>query len=205
MQPAASNWTVAKRVSLGMLLSVIQVTYSYAYHDSSELLGTLASQPSFRDKLHMSLFYANSAVPLVGSEPQIKLLCTACSICLLALQLKNDNEGTLATSDPLATLIIGKGSAKTRGLRESTTLRSPGEHLADETSISSLSVALSIALQALAVCRSGIVPVYALLGAAGNFAGSDTAQDIVLNVSPQGPEPRLFACVVERPAIDSLW
>ena len=94
-------------LQLGLLLS-IQILYSFGYWDASTLQMGVSTLPAFMDTMDLSLLYSTSV--LEGSNLTIvNLLCSLCSLALLALLMKNDNEGTLLTTQPLQLLLLGDG------------------------------------------------------------------------------------------------
>jgi hypothetical protein len=124
----------------------------------------------------MSFFYANSRMSLFdGTQIEaVKGIPSLMALVLLVLQFKNDTEGTLLTTCPLAHLIFCRSTAF---------CDNEGD-LAQRGTFATLAVAcVCTFLQTVYWCRAMVVPVYAGLGAAGNFAGASTAQDIILCVA----------------------
>ena len=174
---------IACLCQLALLLS-IQTLYSFGYYDASSLSMGIKTLPLFMDSLHISLFYSTSVVS--GTQlPLVNLLCSLCSLALLALLMKNDNEGTLLTTPPLQLLLLGDGEhllneAERNSRRETSSIKGTGGGL-KSIATRVFHVILCLLLHALMWCRALLMPMYAAFGAAGNFAGSSSAQDIVLN------------------------
>ena len=171
-------------LQLGLLLS-IQILYSFGYWDASTLQMGISTLPAFMDDIDLSLLYSTSV--LEGSNlTLVNLLCSLCSLALLALVIKNDNEGTLLTTQPLQLLLLGDGDhllSKSERLGRMSSSQEEGRGWMRRIG----RVALVLALQSLGLCRALLLPLYAAFGAAGNFAGSSNAQDIVLVRSTHGP------------------
>ena len=70
----------------------VQLMYAYAFFDASLLMTFLREYSGFADPIHLTLLYADTTNP-VTHTPNALLMCSCISILLLALQLKNDNNG----------------------------------------------------------------------------------------------------------------
>lgn len=173
-------------LQLGLLLS-IQILYSFGYWDASTLQMGVSTLPAFMDTMDLSLLYSTSV--LEGSNlTLVNLLCSLCSLALLALLMKNDNEGTLLTTQPLQLLLLGDGDHVLSETEQRGRMGSPQEEGRGRMRRIGRA-ALVLGLQTLTLCRALLLPLYAAFGAAGNFAGSSNAQDIVLVRSTQAPKP----------------
>jgi hypothetical protein len=151
-----------------------QVILTFGYFDSSLLAGVTNDLPAFGDPVPIPIFYAHSVLPNTAL-PLINCMCSVASMGLLGILMKNDNEGTLLTSCPLALLIL-----------------CPPKFWRNQSCCNVLyQVITCIWLQALCFCRVLFLPLYAGIGAAGNFAGSQSAQDIVLCASRPTHAPRI--------------
>jgi hypothetical protein len=119
----------------------------------------------FQEVLDVSLFYSQSLV-FGDLIPAIKALCAGTALIMLSLQLKADNDDTLRTTCPMVHLLLRPPDAAV----------APGGL--------GCTVARTIVCTVLQVAywlRAMAMPAFAGLGAAGNFADSETAQDIILN------------------------
>ena len=180
------NAMVTCLLQLGLLLS-IQILYSFGYWDASTLQMGVSTLPAFMDTMDLSLLYSTSV--LEGSNlTLVNLLCSLCSLALLALLMKNDNEGTLLTTQPLQLLLLGDGDHVLSETEQRGRMGSPQEEGRGRMRRIG-QAALVLGLQTLTLCRALLLPLYAAFGAAGNFAGSSNAQDIVLVRSTQAPKP----------------
>lgn len=173
-------------LQLGLLL-FIQILYSFGYWDASTLQMGVSTLPAFMDNMDLSLLYSTSV--LEGSNlTLVNLLCSLCSLALLALLMKNDNEGTLLTTQPLQLLLLGNGDHLLSETEQRDRMGSPQEEGRGRMRRIGRA-ALVLGLQTLTLCRALLLPLYAAFGAAGNFAGSSNAQDIVLVRLTQAPKP----------------
>ena len=88
--------TLLSRLLLLILLLVVQVTYAYAFYDSSMLLFTVSVFPAYADPLHASMFYPGSVVGEVGAIgpfPLVNVVVSLASLAILTLYMKQDTEG----------------------------------------------------------------------------------------------------------------
>jgi hypothetical protein len=109
--------SVAKAAVCLLLLCVltfVQVIYAYGYCDASVLLKSLNALPAYIDNMDKSLFYSNSVITGT-SLPLLQCLASVCSIVLLALVMKKDNESTMLTTSPLEHWILGDAAPARAG------------------------------------------------------------------------------------------
>ena len=96
------------------VLTFVQVIYAYGYCDASVLLKSLNALPAYMDSMDKSLFYSNSVIKGT-SLPLLQCLASVCSIVLLALVMKKDNESTMLTTSPLGHWILGDAAPARAG------------------------------------------------------------------------------------------
>ena len=164
------------KLSILLFLICVQLIYAFGYMDASQMmqLKTLML-PGFFDHVHISLFYPESFVSMGDSSDVstgatvVQLLCSCASILLLAIVIKDDTEGTLITAGPFEQLLLYPSSV----------VESRGGLARFAAGMGKFSLCLY--LQALHLCRGVLIPMFATVGAAGNFASSTNAQEIVLN------------------------
>ena len=96
------------------VLTFVQVIYAYGYCDASVLLKSLNALPAYIDNMDKSLFYSNSVITGT-SLPLLQCLASICSIVLLALVMKKDNESTMLTTSPLEHWILGDAAPARAG------------------------------------------------------------------------------------------
>jgi hypothetical protein len=109
VEESLDGGSVAKAAVCLLLLCVltfVQVIYAYGYCDASVLLKSLNALPAYIDNMDKSLFYSNSVITGT-SLPLLQCLASVCSIVLLALVMKKDNESTMLTTSPLEHWILG--------------------------------------------------------------------------------------------------
>ena len=153
------------------LLICVQLIYAFGYMDASQMEQMKDLMiPGFFEHLHSSLFYPQSLIEGSIGVTVVQVLCSCASILLLAILIKDDMEGTLITAGPFEQLLLCP-SPVVEGSRGSPSRLAAG--------IGRLFICLY--LQALHLCRGVLIPVFATVGAAGNFASSASAQEIVLN------------------------
>ena len=171
-------------LNLSLLLS-IQIVYAYGYFDASALYFGINEFPAFAEEYPPSLMYSTTTVG-EGSLTLIKLFCSLCSLMLLSLLMKNDNEGSMLTTSPMSVLLAGDGRHMLNEKARAKIEAAEEEALAKMSKTGRmfrpvLRVILLLMLQIYLMSRQLILPMYACFGAACNFAASIDAQEIVLN------------------------
>lgn len=171
-------------LSLYFLL-FIQVLYVFGYYDASMLYFGTNMLPAFQDEIDKSVFYSSSIIPATNLS-YVNLLASLCSLTLLALVMKNDNEATLLTTAPLQHLLLGDGDhllpdSACAAKRAKEEARSSGQSALGRALRRVGRVLLLVFLQMNVLARALLLPLYAAFGAAGNFAGAADAQEVVLN------------------------
>jgi len=169
--------SLARPMSIGTVLRVIflfalsgvQVIFAYGFYDASRLLARQRGYPAYRDPVDMSLMYPTSLVGSFNKIPIINFLSSLVSLVLLALLMKNDTEGTLLTTCPMEILCLPRSKFDKRP--------DPPRSLVYWT-VQTLNCTL---LMVAWCCRALLLPILGGLGTAQAFAGSSSAQDIVLN------------------------
>ena len=117
VEESLDGGSVAKAAVCLLLLCVltfVQVIYAYGYCDASVLLKSLNALPAYIDNMDKSLFYSNSVITGT-SLPLLQCLASVCSIVLLALVMKKDNESTMLTTSPLEHWILGDAAPARAG------------------------------------------------------------------------------------------
>lgn len=153
------------------LLVTMQTIYCYSFEDSSRVIQIHSQLPPYRPPVSPAFFYPRTSIE--GAEgadiavPRVNVAAAACSLILLAISTKNDNEGTLLTVCPLDVLVFPSLY---------------GLHWRRMSPLSRLRwLLLVIHMQLLWTVRVTLLPVLATLGSAAAFAASYSPQDVVLN------------------------
>ena len=128
----------------------------------------------YADPVGIEYFYGRTAVD--GFEglavPRINMAAALCSLVLLALSTKNDNESSLVTACPVDVLVFPSSYESSGGV-------------VGDGCVSPLRKAHQFAclllMQIMWSVRVALLPVLATLGSSAAFAASTNAQDIVLN------------------------
>ena len=155
------------------MLTGIQLVFAFGFYDASRVIAKVNSLDIGNlPTLDISLFYSNS---LINGVPAINFLASVCSLFLLALVMKKDNESTMLTICPLEALF----------LPDDQDTHTYGPWCRSRFGLKSTAwaghIVLCILLQVGWGIRALLLPVLGGLGSAQAFAGSDAAQDIVLN------------------------
>jgi hypothetical protein len=153
------------RILATFILIFVQVIYAYGYMDASIILAVVGDMPGFADPVDNSLFYSDTMFPGIR-VPVCQVLASACSIMLLSLVLKQDNEGTLCTSNPLVELVllpwqarwhVGGQEGAVTGSNHNTTSE-PQPHSRVRHAV------VCILLMVPYYCRALLIPIYAATG-----------------------------------------
>ena len=157
------------------LLIGVQVFYSYGYLNASVFLlfRSFPQFEGFRDSMDTSLWYSDSVVSGTFT-PFVQMMCSLASIVLLCIMMKDDNKSSLLTTGPLVELILCPTESDLPPEERR------GSHIAGYMRRAGF-VLRCLFLQLLASMLMAFTPMLACLGAAGNFAGAEHAQEIVLN------------------------
>jgi hypothetical protein len=150
-------------------LTGIQLLFAYGFYDASIVLKVqYKTLESFRDPLPFSFWYAESVIPGT-QEVMLNVILSVCAVVLLAVYLKNDNEGTLVTVCPLEMLCLPQAGGG-------------APHVFAHGPLSVAWRLVVVLLAQITWClRALLIPVLAGYGTVGAMLNSNNGQDIVLN------------------------
>jgi len=150
-------------------LTGIQLLFAYGFYDASVVLKVqYKTLESFRDPLPFSFWYAESVIPGT-QEVMLNVILSVCAVVLLAVYLKNDNEGTLVTVCPLEMLCLPQAGGG-------------APHVFAHGPLSVAWRLVVVLLAQITWClRALLMPVLAGYGTVGAMLNASNGQDIVLN------------------------
>lgn len=175
--PRLSVCHTLREIVTSTTLLALQTLYCFGLAESSELMQQRGHLTAHADTILLSSFYPHTTVEGVGQKtlPRIHLAASLCSLLLLALSMKNGNEGTVLTVCPLDVVAFSSTYGHLDGKREGGMIA-----LLDSVYAHVCLVLLAVYMQVLWTVRVALIPSLAALASAAAFAGSTTTQDIVL-------------------------
>lgn len=172
--PNLPVWSTLREVIACTTLLCLQTLFCFGL---AEEQGEFFSQQSqLADSVPATTSYPSTSVEGIGRTiPRIHLAASLCALLLLALTMKNEDEGAVLTVCPLDVVAFSSAYGHFNGQREEGTAA-----ILDKV-LSHVCLALiALYMQVLWTIRVALIPSLAALASVGAFAFSTSTQQIVL-------------------------
>ena len=156
------------KILLLAALAFIQLTFAFGVYDVSMLFKLRDDTNAFKPFVDNSLFYADAATD--GRVPIINIYCSAFSLLLLSMLVRQETQGTILSMCPLEPILLPPPPAQRN--KPTAPLTAAGM---------AVRAAFAIVLQVFWSIRMCMLPGMCLIATSLINAQADNALDIVLN------------------------
>ena len=156
------------KILLLAALAFIQLTFAFGVYDVSMLFKLRDDTNAFKPFVDNSLFYADAATD--GRVPIINIYCSAFSLLLLSLLVRQETQGTILSMCPLEPILLPPPPAQRN--KPTAPLTAAGM---------AVRAVFAIVLQVFWSIRMCMLPGMCLIATSLINAQADNALDIVLN------------------------
>lgn len=156
------------KILLLAALAFIQLTFAFGVYDVSMLFKLRDDTNAFKPFVDNSLFYADAATD--GRVPIINIYCSAFSLLLLSLLVRQETQGTILSMCPLEPILLPPPPAQR--YKPTAPLTAAGM---------AVRAVFAIVLQVFWSIRMCMLPGMCLIATSLINAQADNALDIVLN------------------------